>query len=171
MKNITKLAYRHDRVRATTIVLRSIAASSSWRSPVIVVKPASEITSAVLRVNSKELALISFPMRWVEGLISRSSRVFTALLSRTIFIFPWIQLSFIHKTHALSNLFSNCHVKKNCIFFWATIRPDFSEHSTFRLYWKSEKLQAKVLNSTRRTISLWSFGIFDSFSLVQPIGL
>ena len=38
--------------RATAIVLRSIAANSSWRFTVIVVKKASEITSPALRVNN-----------------------------------------------------------------------------------------------------------------------
>ena len=53
----------HDGVRATAIKLKSVVSSSSWRSLVIAVKQASEITSAILHVNKKELALISFPMR------------------------------------------------------------------------------------------------------------
>ena len=40
------------------------------------------------------------------------------------------------------------------MFFCATVRLDFTEHITFRLYIKTEKLQAKVLNSTRQTISI-----------------
>ena len=52
-----KIHTNHDGIRATEIMLRS-----SSRSPVIIVKIASEITSASLRVN-KELALGSFPMR------------------------------------------------------------------------------------------------------------
>ena len=55
--------------------LWSIAASSSWRSPVIAVKQASENTSAALRVKKLELPLISFLMRWVEGRIGHCSRV------------------------------------------------------------------------------------------------
>ena len=31
---------------------------------------------------------------------------------------------------ALSSLFTICHVKKTCVFLWATIRPDFTEHFT-----------------------------------------
>ena len=42
-----------DGVRATANVLRSIPASLSWRSPVIAVKEAAELTSADLRVNSR----------------------------------------------------------------------------------------------------------------------
>ena len=34
------------------------------------------------------------------------------LSSQAIFMFLWIRLSFIHKTYALSSLFSNCPVKK-----------------------------------------------------------
>ena len=69
-----KMHTNHDGVRATAIMLRSIAASSSSRSPVIAQKKVSEITSTALRVN-KELALIPFPMRWVEGHISHSRLV------------------------------------------------------------------------------------------------
>ena len=69
-----KIHTNHDGVRATAIMLRSIAAISSSRSLVIAVKIASEITLAFLRMN-KELALVSFPMRWVEGHISHSRRV------------------------------------------------------------------------------------------------
>ena len=54
-----------------TAMLRSIAANSLSRSPVVAAKKTLEITSAALRVN-KGLALISFPMRWVEGHISHS---------------------------------------------------------------------------------------------------
>ena len=67
-----KMHTNHDGVEA--IMLRSIAASSSSRSPFIALKKASEITTTVLRVN-KELALISFPMLWVEGHISHSRLV------------------------------------------------------------------------------------------------
>ena len=58
-----KIHTNHDGVRATTIMLRSIPASLSWRSSVIAVKEASETASAALWVKKLELALISFPMR------------------------------------------------------------------------------------------------------------
>ena len=70
-----KIHTNHDGVRATAIMLRSIAASSSWRFPVIAVTQASQTTSATLRVKKLELPLISFPMRWEEGHISHCSRV------------------------------------------------------------------------------------------------
>ena len=44
--NITvKIHRNHDGVSATAIMLKSIAAGSPWRSPVIAVKQVSEITS------------------------------------------------------------------------------------------------------------------------------
>ena len=46
-----KIHTNHDGVRATAIMLRSIAASSSWRSLVIAVKQAKGTTSAALRVE------------------------------------------------------------------------------------------------------------------------
>ena len=46
-----KIHTNHDGVRANMIMLKSIAARSSWRSPVITVKQASETTSAALRVK------------------------------------------------------------------------------------------------------------------------
>ena len=66
-----KIHTNNDGVRATAIMLRSIAASSSWRSPVIAMKQASEITLSAFEYTT----LISFPMRWVEGHISHSSRI------------------------------------------------------------------------------------------------
>ena len=48
----------HEGVKVTAIMLRSIAASLSWRSPVIAVKQASETKSATLVVNNEELVLI-----------------------------------------------------------------------------------------------------------------
>ena len=47
-----KFLTNHEGARATAIMLRSIAARPSWRSPVIVVKKATEITSPALRVNN-----------------------------------------------------------------------------------------------------------------------
>ena len=61
-----KIQNNHNGVRATAIMLRSITATSSWRSPVLVVKQASEITSA---------ALSSETMHCVEGHISHSSLI------------------------------------------------------------------------------------------------
>ena len=44
-----KIHTNHDGVRATAIMLRSIAASSSWRSLVIAVEQASGTKSTTLR--------------------------------------------------------------------------------------------------------------------------
>ena len=100
------------------IMLRSIAARSSWRSPVIAVKQASEtdILSDVLSEKPHQ---------------SLQPR-FAALSSRAIFMFRWIRLSFIYKTHALNTLFSACHVKKlACIyepqFGWSSLNISLSD--------------------------------------------
>ena len=124
-----KMHTNHDGVRATAIMLRSIAASSSSRSPVIALKKASEITSTALRVN-KELALISFPMLWVEGHISHSRLVLGRCHPQ--------QPSCSRKFGSLSfikRLVQFVFVAWNpCLFLWATIRPDFTEHFNFRFY-------------------------------------
>ena len=50
----------HEGFWAKMIMLKSIAARPSWRSPVITVKQASEATSAALRVKKKSLLWYSF---------------------------------------------------------------------------------------------------------------
>ena len=59
-----KIHTNHAGVRATAITLKSIAASSPWRSSVIAVKQASGTTSAALRVKNK--SLLWYPFRCVE---------------------------------------------------------------------------------------------------------
>ena len=72
--NITvKIHRNHDGVSATAIMLKSIAAGSPWRSPVIAVKQVSEITSEW----TSESILWYF--------IGHTSRFFMALSSRVIF--------------------------------------------------------------------------------------
>ena len=61
---IVKIHTNHDGVWANMIMLKFIAARSSWRSPVITVKQASETTSAALRVKNK--SLLWYPFRCVE---------------------------------------------------------------------------------------------------------
>ena len=112
-------------------------------------------------------------------------RSFKALSSRAMFMFRWFRLLFTHKTHALSNMFPRCHVKK-LAFLWVTVWPDFSGHFIFRL--ETKKLPAKSVSSTCLTIwiinyvnycriwplmvfELWWFDIFENFSLAKPIRL
>ena len=59
-----KMHSNHDGVCANTIMLKSIAARLSWRSPVIIVKQASVTTSAALRVKNK--SFLWYPFRCVE---------------------------------------------------------------------------------------------------------
>ena len=93
-------------------MLRSIATSLSWRSPVITVQQTSEIISVALRVNWTK-SLFWYPSRCGPHHSQQPS--FSALSSWAIF-FLWIRLSFIQKTHALRRLFSNCHEKKLCFY-------------------------------------------------------
>ena len=74
---------------------------------------------------------------------------FTALLSRAIFMFPWIRPSFTYKTHTLSSLFSNCYVKKiTCFsvprFGWISLNISLSG-------WKTS---GKSVKFDRQTISV-----------------
>ena len=113
-------------VRATAIMLRSIAASSPWWSPVIVVKQASDTASAVLRVKKRasfDILLDVFGGRPHQSL----QPSFKALSTRAIFMFRWIRRSFIHKTLALKSLFSTCYVTKD-------LRV-FISHNLAEYYW------------------------------------
>ena len=120
-------SYQSWRCQSDCDHARFNAASSSWRSPFITVKQDLEITSAALRANNCELALLSFPMPHQSLQPS-----FTALSSRAIFMFRWVRLSLIHKTLVLNSLFSHFPMKK--LVLWTKIRPDFTEHSTFRAF-------------------------------------
>ena len=77
--------------------------SSQWSKPQKLHRPPFEWTTK---------RLLWYPFRcyeWRAG--SFTAAEFTALSSWVIFMFLWIRLSFIHKTHALGTLFCNCHVK------------------------------------------------------------
>ena len=110
-----KINTNHEGVRATAIMLRSIAASSSWRTPVIAENEASEVISGA---SSEQLRACSDILsHTLSGRPHQSQQPnFKALSSRAIFIFLCIRLSFLHKTQALSSLFSNCHVKNLRVF-------------------------------------------------------
>ena len=112
-------------------MLRSIAASSPWWSPVIVVKQASDTASAVLRVKKRasfDILLDVFGGRPHQSL----QPSFKALSTRAIFMFRWIRRSFIHKTLTLKSLFSTCYVTKDLRV--STISPNITEHFTFRFW-------------------------------------
>ena len=128
-------------VRATAILLRSIAARSSWRSPVIAVKQASDITSAAVRVNNKGLHQSQQP-----------SLTMLSFQARAFFMFQWIRLSFIHKTHASSSLFSNC-LRKN-------LRA-FISHNSVGFRWIFHFLLCK----------LWQIVNFDGLSFLTALVL
>ena len=127
-----KMHTNHDGVRA---------ASSSSRSPVIALKKASEITSTALRVN-KELALIHFPMRWVEGHISHSRLA----LRRSHPQQPSCSHEFGCRLFIKHTPWAVCYrYMKPLLVFMSHISAGF--HWTFHF-----QIQANVLNSTCRTI-------------------
>ena len=101
-----KIHTNYDGVRATAIMLRSIAASSPWWSPVIVVKQASDTASAVLRVKKRASSDILPDV--LSGRPHQSLQPsFKALSTRAIFMFRWIRRSFIHKTLVFTVRFWN----------------------------------------------------------------
>ena len=109
---------------------------------------------------------------------------FTAISYRAIFMFLWIRLSFIHKTHALSSLCSSRQVENSWVFI-SFNSAGFRWTFHFQILYLRQNLQENVSNSTCRTISvckqlqivnlmvcrLWWFEIFDSLSFVQPVRL
>ena len=120
-----KIYTSHNGFRATTIMLRPIAAGSlimaisSHRSEASLGRPSNEQQRARSDVLSE----------WVEGHISHCSWVLQCCHPEQSSCSGKFWLLFIHKTLSLNNLFSNCHVKKN---MWGTNRPDLTEHLTFR---------------------------------------
>ena len=124
---------------------------SSSRSPVITIKTASEITSASLRVN-KELPLVSFLMRWVEGYISHSRRVLRRCRPKEPSCSRQFGCRLFIKHTPWAVYFR--HMKKLACFMR---HNSAGLHRTFHfqiLYERLKKLQANGLNLTCRTISV-----------------
>ena len=114
------------------IMLNSIAARSSWQSPVITVKQATETTSATLRVKKKR-ACSDILSDALSGKSRQSLRPsFVVLSFRAIFMFQWIRLSFTKKKLALNSLFSILSCEKIRVFLRAIIWLKFIEHFTSR---------------------------------------
>ena len=104
----------------------------------------------------------------------------TALSSRVIFMFLRIsRLSFIHKTHALSSLFSNCHEKKLAGFYEPQFGRISLNISLSDSVLKLETFGESVKFDLPKYFRLWTiadcelrgFDTFDGFCLVQPIKL
>ena len=123
----------HDGFRTTALMLRSIAAGLSLRSPVIAVKQASEITSAALRVNNWELTLTPFQcVEWKATSVS-AAKFHGAVTASNLYV-P-VNSTVVHLWNtALSSLFSNYHAKKNRVCLWASTPPNFKEYFPFRFY-------------------------------------
>ena len=135
-----KIHTKNDGVRATAIMLRSIAASLSWRSPVIEVKQASHRPPFQWKIRPFS-DILSNALRGRPHQSLQPS--FTALSSRAIFMFRWIRLSFIQKTLALNSLFSTLSCEKTHVFLWAIIRLKFTEHFTSRFCIRDLKTSGK----------------------------
>ena len=109
---------------AETTILKE---KTKWTVRVLKAFILSQIASLrkVIKLNTANTC-ISFPMCWVELQPS-----FAALSSRAIFMF---RLPFIHKKTRLEQFVFSLSCEKTCVFLWATIRPNFTEHFTFRSY-------------------------------------
>ena len=79
-----KIHSNHVGVRATAIMLGSVAAGSSWRSPVIAIKQALEITA---KKNAPGFSrdLFQLVIRWRIIVTSRASIVVQLMQSATLF--------------------------------------------------------------------------------------
>ena len=88
-------------------------------------------------------------MYWVEG---HNSWVLGALPPREIFMFLWIRLSIIHKTHLLSSLFSKFHVKKLGCFHEPQIGRIYPNISLSNSFLRLTNFKRKKLNSSCRII-------------------
>ena len=125
-----KIHTNHDGVWANMIMLKSIATRSSWRSPVITVKQASETTSAALRVKKACSDILS-------DALSRKSH------QSLQFFGAVIRLSFIQKALDLHSLFSTLSYEKTRVFLWAIIRLNFTSHFTPRFCIRDLKTSGK----------------------------
>ena len=82
------------------------------------------------------------------------------------FMFLWIILSFIHKTNALSSLFSNCQVKKTCLFLLATIWREFTKHFIFRVCTKTKKTWGIIVKlDLQNFCRLWTLMVWHFWQL------
>ena len=62
--------------------------------------------------------------------------------------------------------------KKKCVFLLAKIRPDFTEYESLSdSVLETKKLQAKVLNSTCRTIKFVNYVNFDGLTFLTTLVL
>ena len=136
------------------IVLRSIAATLSRRSPVIALKQALELHRTPFEWTTKSLLWSDILSDAWSGRPHESQQSsFTMLSSRAIFMYLWIRLSLVIQHTSCAVFFC----ERTCLFLWTPIQPEFTEHFTFRLYVrdkKKKKIQEKVLNWTCQTNSV-----------------
>ena len=111
-------------------------------------------------------SLLWYPFRFVEWKAkSVTTAEFTGdltLVTGAIFMFLWIQLSLIHITHALSNLFLLLSSKKTCVLLWATVRLDFTEYFNFRF-------SIKTKNNFKHKSWIWPAELFQFVSYCRTL--
>ena len=147
---IVTIHTNHDCVRATSIMQGSIAASSSSRSSDIAVKKASELHRPPFEWTSKRL--LWYPFRcdeWKATSVTAEEYYSTVTASNPEF---GCRSCLTHKPCAVCFL---CVMGKNLRVFMSHNSAGF--HWTFHfqiLYLKLQQLQANVLISTCRTLSI-----------------
>ena len=136
------------------IVLRSIAATLSRRSPVIALKQALELHRTPFEWTTKSLLWSDILSDAWSGRPHESQQSsFTMLSSRAIFMYLWIRLSLVIQHTSCAVFF---FVKELACFY----EPQFSRNSLnislsdYMLETKKKKIQEKGLNWTCQTNSV-----------------
>ena len=119
--------------------------SSQWSKPQNFNRPPFGWTTTTTK------SLPWYPFRCVEWKATLVTEAEFYAVIPGIFIFLWIRLLFIHKTHALSSLFSNYHLIKLAIFYEFQSGRISLNVSLSDSVLETKKPQASV-NSTCRTI-------------------
>ena len=139
---------------------------------VISVKQASESASAALPVKKKELAPISFPMRWVEGHISHCSWVLRCCHPEQSLCSGEFGCRSFIKHSPWTVCFLLVVWKKLACFYepqFCRVSPSISLSDSAL---ETKKLQAEVLKSTCRTIQVLKLlqkADFDSLTLLTAL--
>ena len=131
----------HDGVRATAIMLRSIAASLSWRSPVIEVKQASH--RPPFQWKNKSFLWYSFQCLERKATSVTAAEFYGAVIPSDLHV-P-LNSAVVHlKNTRLEQFVSTLSCEKTRVFLWAMIRLKFTEHFTSR-FWIKDFRQKRLI--------------------------
>lgn len=115
--------------------------------------------------------MISFPIRWFKGHTSHTGRVTRRCDTEQ----SSYSCRFSCRSFTTHTPWAVCFLMwKKCMFLWAKIGPDFTEHFTCRLCIKTETFWAHVLNSVCWTTSvceLLQIVNFDDFWVLTSLVL